>query len=222
MKRYAINCINLERAHERKHEILTTWKDYEINFFKAFDRRELFHRDAPSPIPYIVSSSLKRINRPLSKGEIACATSHCLLLEKLLAESDDSHFITFEDDVTPLHSADYFYESIATSFEEFPNLEVLLCHTPSEHSHYRFSERGETCSLLSAPPWGNQCTVFSRSGAERMVSLLRTMSGAADHYWIDFAESHTIGMVNNPLCVHLHNDTYIGNDYRGTHREFIS
>lgn len=214
-----IHCINLKRAVERRSRITEEWieQGYDISFFEAFDRRDL--ERLPPPYPYDEQHAISNIGRPLSPGEIACATSHCQLYEKLLRETKESEFVILEDDVSPVGAPESLDFILTQARRELPNVDVILLHRP----HVPFSWHGFTPHfyVLKNPPWGNQFTWFTRDGLEKMVGELSLMRGAADHVWAQFAKDERIALTRKPLGLHLHDETYIGNEFRGIKRTFL-
>ena len=90
------NC-DAEMILEMEKKILFAL-DFDIEFFTAFDRREL---DKGNYVfPYDEEKTIKLIGRPLSQGEIACATSHLLLLKHAL-EKGYNEIVVMEDDIRP-------------------------------------------------------------------------------------------------------------------------
>lgn len=90
--------INLERNPERRKAIAEQLQDLNLNFqiLSATDGKFLKEEDLEKL--YDEKSSLKKIQFPLSKNEVACADSHLRLYEKIVAENIP-YALILEDDV---------------------------------------------------------------------------------------------------------------------------
>lgn len=218
-----IFCINLERATERRQFVEEQWvhkHGIDIVFWKAFDRRriDIFGEYIYPHEPEIAAENTG--GRLMSSGEIACATSHCMLYEHLLAEGHEE-VIVMEDDITPTFMRkEGFFKRVKQARVEFPQLEAVLLHKP--HVKWESEKTGKYFSVLKHSPFGNQCTYFTRKGLEIAVEDLSSGNVIADHIWNRvFTPQGLLGLATPPLVHHLHKTTYIGNEGRGTIRDFF-
>ena len=240
-----IYCINLDRALDRKEYITKRWIEnlgLNITFWSAYDRRKI--ENGESYFIYDKDLSQKIIGRPLSTGEIACATSFYQLFEFIL-KNNIQECIIMEDDAIPLvTSKDIIFDSINKSKLEFPSLELLLMHKISpiqENNHNKwiiptyndiFNVKKDVSSLCKRAPWGNQCFYITKKGVDiAWQHLIKNSNAPIIAYPADYFATNSLcpqGLVtilNNPICDHdwigKGSTTYIGNELRGTHRKFM-
>jgi len=220
-----IFCINLERATERKELISKKWIDelgLDITFWKAYDRRNIDNNE----FIYLYNKELaiQTIGRQLSNGEIACATSFCLLYEYLL-ENTYEEVIIMEDDITPsISNKTELFDRITDGKIEFPEAELILLHE-YYRNHGKTKITKKHFSLCYGPPWGNQLFYANRKAIITLYELLRGMKFPADYPQRLLSAEERVIISNQPMCYHEWRGpnaiTYIGNEYRGTHRKFI-
>lgn len=212
-----IYCLNLERAVERKEMITNEWINklgFDIEFFPAFDRRRV--ELGEFIFPYDEATTIDRIGRALSFGEIACATSHCLLLKKALEEGHEE-IILMEDDCapTPYTSITTVFENIEKCKTNFPNVKVLLMHDTDKNE--KIIEQKEGINLLSFPQFGCRFVWLKKRAIEILVNDLSTMCYPADWLWTKrFIPMRVIANLVDPIGMHADNTTYIGNDLRSS------
>ena len=223
-----IFCINLERATERKEKIKKEWIDkleLDIVFWKAYDRRQIEQKKYI--YEYKKTETIKTFGRELNDGEIACATSYCLLYEHLI-NSNIQEAIFMEDDITPLFTNNNtLFWTISEGKKEFPNAGLMLLH--SYRNSYKIDKKkckiGKVFSCCNPPPWGNQLFYANIGCIKKLYGLLNKMLFPADYPQRILANTNEAIYINNHLCKHhwIGNDatTYIGNTLRGTHRYFI-
>lgn len=218
-----IYCLNLERAVERREMITEEWikkRGFNIEFFKAFDRRQVELREFV--FPYNEATAIERIKRPLSKGEIACATSHCLLLQKALEEGHEE-IIVMEDDCMPYDNATVgsVMETINKCKTVFPKVKVFLMHD-YEGYDVKIIETKEGINLLSYPPFGCRFVWLQKKAIEILMKDLSTMCYPADWLWTKrFAPMKVIAGLEKPFGNHHGNNSYIGKELRNCNRIFI-
>jgi GR25 family glycosyltransferase involved in LPS biosynthesis len=222
-----IFCINLERATERKSLIQKEWMDklnLDITFWKGYDRKNITNNKFI--YPYDKKLAINFMDRPLSEGEIACATSFCLLYEHLL-ENNYEEVIIMEDDITPLiKNKDKLFNTISEGKKEFPTADMMLLHEyPDANKEKVYSVKKEIFSMCDESPWGNQLFYTKKLAILELYLLLRTMSMPADHPQRELSSQQRVIIVNKALCHHEwtgpKSTTYIGNEYRNSHRKFI-
>lgn len=214
-----VHCLSLVRATERRERVRGEWveeRGFDVRFVDAFDRRRV--GVDPLPFAYDDAKTRARLGRSLSDGEIACATSHALLVRAAL-DAGLEELVVLEDDVRPLpHTTP---ASVAAAIEDckraFPRVSVLLMHEPL--GRVRVAEpRGAT--WLAAPiPFGYAgfCFVWlSRKALTILAADLACMTFAADHYWgLRFAPMRHLALPAQPLARHDDDTTYIGHAERG-------
>lgn len=216
-------CLNLERAPERRECMTRQWmveRGFELEFFPAVDRRNL--SAGQFPLPYDPAAARQRCGRELSLGEVACATSHHLILQRAL-NAGHKEIVVLEDDIQPRAHAtpQAFQKVIDATRQSFPHVSVLLLYAPLVP--VRISETRDGISLLAEPPFGT-CAMWMREKAmQLLVRDLATLSYPADWFWSRrFAPMKTIAMPVEPLCDHVGEDTYVGNTDRGApQRNFV-
>ncbi len=210
-----IYCLNLARAVERKEMIQREWIEklqFNIEFFTAFDRRQI--ESGEFIFPYNEQAAIERIKRPLSNGEIACATSHCLLLRKALAQGHHE-IIVMEDDCSPTTHAsiETVLGSIETCKKNFPNVKVLLMHDTDKN--VKIIEQKEGINLLAFPQFGYRFVWLQKRAIEILANDLSTMCYPADWLWAKrFMPMKVIANLVNPIGIHSGENTYIGNELR--------
>jgi GR25 family glycosyltransferase involved in LPS biosynthesis len=208
---------------ERKKMITNEWIDkrkFNIEFFDAFDRREV--EQGKLIFPYSEKIAIDRIGRPLSTGEIACATSHCLLLRKALEEGQNE-IILMEDDCAPMPDTSIVsvFNSIEKCKRNFPKVKVLLMHDADKN--VKILEQKEGINLLSFPQFGCRFVWLDKKAMEILANDLSTMCYPADWLWAKrFVPMRVLANLVNPVGIHYDESTYIGNTLRGyTERRFI-
>ncbi len=210
-----IYCLNLERATERRTMITREWIDklgFQIEFSPAYDRRQI--EAGKFIFPYNEAITIERIGRALSHGEIACATSHCLLLKHVLAEGHEE-IIVMEDDCLPATytSITSVFDSIEKCKNNFPNVKVLLMHDTDKN--VKVIDHKEGINLLSFPQFGFRFVWLRKRAMEILVNDLSTMYYPADWLWVKrFAPMKVIANLENPIATHHNESTYIGNELR--------
>lgn len=210
-----IFCLNLERATERRERIEEEWikkHGFDIEFFKAFDRRELANGNYI--FPYDEEKTIKLIGRPLSQGEIACATSHLLLLKYAL-ESGYDEIVVMEDDISPTEytTIKNMKKAIATCKKEFPHSSVLIMHNNDGRAKTIASKSG--INLLSFAPFGYRLVWLNKKAMKLLIQDLSTMNYPADFLWLlRFVPMRTISMTEKPLGLGDAKQSYIGEEYR--------
>lgn len=222
LPRPRMRCIHLERATERLKQFTHDWIEvlgYSIDFFAAYDRRELERGNVY--FPYDEAAAHKRIQRPLSHGEIACANSHALLMHEELEYCGPEGTIIFEDDCLPLSGADRLFERIQNAVRALPGVEVVTCHEPKEK--YCIYESAGDAVRVKQPAWGTALVWYSPSGLRKAFELMSRVDAPADRNLRNFATEKKLAMLQPAVASHVRSDTtYIGNQYRGTSRRFIS
>lgn len=217
-----IICINLDRATERKAFIVDEWeakRGCEIHYIHAYDRREIVEKRPY--FKYDPKSSIRFIGRRLSEGEQACATSHVFALRFAQANCFEECII-IEDDILPCFKDHKKLDSMILKHKkEFPGHSISLLGEPTVYKKPTFDIIKKHFSQIKTPPWGNWCTYFKADIYESMIADLTSMRGAADHYWEKYAALGTLTASNTPLAKHCHTTTYIGNEFRGIHRDFM-
>lgn len=220
-----IFCINLERATERKNLIIKEWIDalgFDIKFWKAYDRRDI--EQGNYRYPYDEEKTKNILGRSLSFGEMACATSFCMLYEYIL-EQQYKEVIIMEDDVSPIiTNKDTLYESIDVGLSEFPQTEYMILHK-SDLSYSNIISKQKYFSKVKPLPWGNLLLYQNYNATYKLYKLLSNFTGPADHPQriLDYNNKLNAIVINEGLCKHNTNTTYIGNDLRFSReiRDFI-
>ena len=213
-----IICLNLKRATERKALIEKEWiekRGFYIDFFEGYDKLEIEKRKYI--FPYNEVETIKRIGRPLSSGEIACATSHCLILKQALDNNIDE-LVILEDDCLPTENCTP--ESLTTTIsickQTYPFVNVLILHQVNSFTKYIESKNG--INLIAFPPFGNLMVWFNRKAMQQLFTDLSTMYYPADWLWYKrFTPLKTIASAELPFGYTTNNDSFIGAELRGKH-----
>jgi len=217
-----ILCLNLVRATKRREMIESEWvgkHGFDIEFFNAFDRREL--ELGNYPFEYNEEKTIKLTGRPLSNGEIACAISHLMLLNYALDEGHNE-IVVMEDDIRPTEftSNENMKSSISQCKSTFPQASVLIMHDDEGRAKVAESKNG--ISILSFPPYGYRLVWLNRNAMEMLARDLSTMSYPADHLWLRrFVPMKVLAMTDKPLGYSDAKDTYIGNELRNGDKIYI-
>jgi len=215
-----MRCINLERATERRDQFTKDWVDglgFPIKFFPAFDRRDV--EAGKMHFPYSKSVAKRRTYRPLTAGEIACATSHALLMREELELCGPEGVFIFEDDCASLPGADKIVERVQAAAAALHGVEAIICYKPdSEHS---LGEEAGGAARVVKPPWGSQITWYSQQGLRLAYDILSRMEIPVDWLWRDLIAKRKLAMLVPPVSMHAGGTTYIGNEYRRVQRKFI-
>jgi len=221
-----IFCINLERATERRKKIEELWikkLGFNIIFWKAWDRRDI--ENGKFYYPYNAELTQETIKRQLSSGEIACATSHCMVYEYAL-KNNLENCIVMEDDILP--SENTRFESlnrILSVYDQLPNTSIVLLH-----EIYNKTNRIKTISetqdfeILEKWPFGNQMTFFTKNGIKIMFNNLCKLNYVADH-WNIFPYSDAkkdICIIKKSIGRHEYNSSKDASTYIGKRSKYYS
>ena len=200
-----INCINLKRATHRKEKILKNWKDFEIDFFEAVDKKDI--EENGDIIPYLP----KKRERELNYGERACATSHYLLLEKLL-QTDDEWFYIIEDDAICSCDPISLRQDFDIMKKEFPLVDIFLMKGQTPPCVYP-SVINNNLSMMpltdNGKCWGAQFYIINRQGARQLMTYIETMELPIDLYWSNFISNSKLAVSHKQYAKHIFIDTYI-------------
>jgi GR25 family glycosyltransferase involved in LPS biosynthesis len=225
-----IFCINLERATERKEKILKKWViEYKLDiiFWKAYDKLEIEKNNYI--YSYDLDATIIANGRPMNTGEIACATSFCMLYEYALL-NNLKEIIVMEDDASPVGDIKNIFKLIEFGKEEFPESQIFLLFEPDKVWTKRFTpeeyfyEKKQYFSLCKNAPWGNQLIYLNNKGIKVLYDILKHMTMPADkpHQKI-LCDQKIVSIINDPLAKHNWSGyTYIGNEYRKTNRKYIN
>lgn len=223
-----IFCINLQRATERKSLIRKEWIDklnLDIAFWSAYDRRRIENKEYLYPYDEF-SAKNNFLHRQLSDGEIACATSFCMLYEHIL-KYNYNEVIIMEDDITPLFDNKIeLFTKIKQGKKEFPTANMMLLHEcPYSDKEKVYAIKKDIFSMCNESPWGNQFFYANRKAITALYDLLKVIKFPADYPQIILSAQQRVIIVNQPMCYHEwtgpNATTYIGNSFRGTTRKFI-
>lgn len=222
-----IFCINLERATERRQLIQEKWIEnlkLDISFWKAYDKNSI---DQNLFIyPYSEYLSIKKSNRKLNNGEIACATSFLQLFEYCLNENI-KEVIIMEDDVIPLiNNKEELFSKITKAKQEY-NVEMILMHkpfignNPESVDHLIKMEPGiyykksQYSSLCNITPWGNLMFYITSQGMKMILQQTkRSIFMPADYFQKKLCEMNLVSILNEPVCEHYFMGSYIGDQFR--------
>jgi GR25 family glycosyltransferase involved in LPS biosynthesis len=213
-----IFCINLERATERKAFIQKEWIDklgFDIKFWNGYDRRDI--ENNKFVYSYNKEAAIKIMDRELSHGEIACATSFCMLYDHLLKNNYDE-VIIMEDDASPLINDKYIlFKTIEYGKKEYPESNFMLLHgkNPSIKTQKTISKQKYFSEIMPIP-WGNILIYLDNIAIKKTYATLKEMICPADYpqRMLSANKELNVIVVNNSLCKHNTNKTYIGNDLR--------
>lgn len=224
-----IFCINLPRAIKRKEYIEEEWINklgFDITFWKGYDRRDI--ENNKFVYSYDKQVAINSTGRQLSHGEIACATSYCMLYEYLI-NNNYEEVVIMEDDIIPLiKNKNELFNIIDQGKAEFPEADIMLLHEYPISDQYKnivYAFSKNIFSMCNESPWGNQLFHIQKSAILEVYSLLKTMSMPADYPQKLLCKQKRVIIVNKALCDHEWRGstatTYIGNQYRCTNRKFI-
>lgn len=222
-----IFCISLTRAQERRQFISKHWINnlkLDINFWEAYDRRNI--ENNISIYNYNPETTKSILGRYLSHGEIACITSYAMLYSFLI-KNNYSDIIVMEDDILPRFSNKYqLYENIKAGNEEFNDTELMILHTVRKTQKYQILIKKTFFSIYDIIPWGNMFLYLNNTAIHKLYNELIKFSGPADMPQRKLYKQGLLNtiVINNGLCVHNTNTSYIENDYRFNNkniRQFI-
>lgn len=220
-----IFCINLDRAKERKQRIQKEWIDglgFDIQFWKAYDRRDIEKREYV--YKYDSEKTKQNLNRELSTGEIACATSFAMLYEFAISNNFEE-IIVMEDDISPkINDKNMLFDYINQGKEEFPDSEFMVLQGRSLKQKHMYIDTKLFFSKINPVPYGNLLLYLNKSAILKVYNLLNTMMYPADnpHRILFYNNKLEVIVSNLSLTYHNTTTTYIGNDLRLTKRNFIT
>ena len=157
-----IYVINLEHRKDRLEHIKSDCKNANINFerFSAVDGRELDkHQEY---IDKYIDTSKK-----LKNGQIGCALSHIMILEKIANSNNGDNFIILEDDA--LIPVD-FWEKINNIQSELPdNYNIILlgcCTCGAKNINKKYILKGVNKSNYN---WCTTAYIISKKFAKKNI-----------------------------------------------------
>jgi len=209
-----LNCINLKRAVNRRKDMEKSWKDFEVTFFDAIDKKYI--EEFGDIIPYVEHQipHHRGFLRTFHIAGRACATSHYFLLKQCL-ETDEDWFFIMEDDVKCNTSPELLREQFLNMKNEYPCVEVFILHGKS--GPCKIHKRGKYSSLVECGHvWGCIFYVISRNGAEELIKYIETMELPVDLYWKNFIKDSKIAICNHTHGIHIGKDSYINANTKGT------
>jgi len=205
-----VHCINLVRAEERRLQMEKSWKEFNIIFFDAIDRRYIEqHGDI---IPFD-GHKLRFWSgyREFNTGERACATSHYLLLKQFL-DGEDDWFFVLEDDVKCNTTPKLLKSSFDNMRVERPDVDVFIMH--GKKGPCKVHESGKYSKLLkSGELYGTLFYAISKKGAEKLIKYIETMELPVDLYWKYFIKDSKIVICNYIHGIHIGDSSYIWQDH---------
>lgn len=217
MSNIPIFCINLDRADERKQRIQKEWIDglgFDIQFWKAYDRRDI--EKGEYVYKYDPEKTKQHLNRELSTGEIACATSFAMLYEFAISNNFEE-IIVMEDDISPLiNHKNILFNYINKGKEEFPDSEFMVLQGRLPNHKYMYIYTKLFFSKINPVPYGNLLLYLNKSAIHKVYNLLSTMVSPADnpHRTLFYNNKLEVIVSNIALAEHNTLTTYIGNDLR--------
>lgn len=222
-----IFCINLDRAKERKQRIQKEWIDglgFDIQFWKAYDRRDI--EKGEYIYKYDPEKTKQHLNRELSKGEIACATSFSMLYEFAISNNFEE-MIVMEDDISPkIKDKSMLFDYIDQGKEEFPDSEFMVLQGRFPNQKYIYIDTKLFFSKINPVPYGNLLLYLNKSAIHKVYNLLSTMVCPADNAHRTLFYNNKLEVIVSNLSLAYHNTitTYIGNDkrYNKNIRNFIT
>lgn len=219
-----IFCINLDRATERKKKIENLWiknLGFDITFWKAWDRRDV--DNGKFYFKYDPELTQKTIKRQLTSGEIACATSHCMVYEYALNCNLD-YCIVMEDDILPSRYTNInAVNQILQKREEIPECNIILLHEIYGRINEIDSLKETTnFKILSKWPFGNQITFFTKKGLELMFNNLYKLNYMADHWNIftNYNPQNDICIIKQSIGHHEFRSSKDANTYIGERSKY--
>lgn len=219
-----IVCINLERATERRAMIEKEWisdRSCPVHFIEAYDRRKI---DAGELLfDYDSTAAVKFFNRPLTPGEIACATSHALAV-RYAKESNMESVVIIEDDMIPtFESYEQFNDILSHMQIEFPQSCAAMLHKEHLYLPYILAEKKQHFGIVSRASYGACMYYLHCSAYDSFLEDLLSYRAPADWHWKRYIDAKQLVAPIIPLAYHSGKETYIGNEYRGkaSYREYI-
>jgi GR25 family glycosyltransferase involved in LPS biosynthesis len=201
-----IHCINLERAKERREKMEKSWKDFNIIFFDAIDKKYIEEHGDIIPfdghmLPY------KGGYREFNTGERACVTSNYFVLKQFLDGEYDWCFVS-EDDVTCNTTPEILKISLDNMRDEYPEVDIFILH--GKKGPCAVHESGKYAKLLiSGDLYGAHFYTISRRGAEKLIKHLERMECPIDLYWKYFIKDKKIAICNYIHGIHIGDSSYI-------------
>jgi GR25 family glycosyltransferase involved in LPS biosynthesis len=200
-----INCINLKRSTHRKEKIFKNWKDFEIDFFEAVDKKDI--KENGDIIPYLPKQRIRELNY----GERACATSHYLLLKKLL-QTDDEWFYIIEDDAICSCDPTTLQQDFDIMKKEFPLVDIFLMSGKNGACVTSLFINGDLSMMPltdNGKCWGAYFYIINRQGAKQLMTYIETMELPIDLYWSNFISCSRLAISHKRYAKHIPTDTYI-------------
>jgi GR25 family glycosyltransferase involved in LPS biosynthesis len=133
-------------------------------------------------------------DRPLTLGEIGCATSHFAVIRQLAGEHHDFDCI-LEDDVVPLpDNIRYFLQpQTLAALPEFDVLRLVSDPARWRMQAWQVARVHDRCIYAMARPgFGTQAMIYSRGGLRKMIMQLGAIRAPVDFMF--FHDCHVAGL----------------------------
>lgn len=173
--------ISLARTPERRASICGQLDALRVPFtvIEAVDGHQLSEQQARTLAPRYQRLSLRW---PLSKGEIACAVSHRLAIERILSCGEEFGCV-IEDDGKPEETFPEFLD--ADWLIKLPRFDILKLAGDWASRRELFavpiaSHAGRRVCVPLHPSYSTRCYIVSRPGAARVLRRLRVLDDSAD------------------------------------------
>jgi glycosyl transferase, family 25 len=184
--------LNLKSSSARRQQIDAHLKNLGIDyrFFDAIDGRLL----SAAELERLAPPSSLLFDRPLTPGEIGCATSHFALIRQLAGEHHEFDCV-LEDDVMPL-SDDVRYFLQSQTLAALPEFDVLrLVSDPARWRRPAWQVarvRDHCIYAMARPGFGTQAMIYSRAGLRKMNEQLGAIRAPVDFMF--FHDCHIGGL----------------------------
>ncbi len=214
-----VHCVSLVRAEARREKVIGDWaeKGFDIQLFDAFDRRDLDMNDLSSHT-FPVEPVWRRFDNParnrlLTSGEIACYTSHLLLIDKLIADGVPEA-IVIEDDAIPAEDAESTEARIRNVMKWKSSALVLTGSDVNRGGWARTVPSFGPGLLFSRAPWGTYFLYYTKMGMIETQKLL-PIRQPFDHALTGLCQLRELAGVREPMATWKCEETYIETAPRG-------
>jgi hypothetical protein len=130
-----------------------------------------------------------------------------------------------EDDIFPLiKNKQELFETIIEGKKEYSESNFMILHRKKNLiKTQKIISQKKYFSEINPVPWGNMLIYLDKTAIKKTYEILKQMICPADNAQRILSDKKELNVivVNDSLCRHDTDNTYIGNDFRNSHRNFI-